>query len=334
MIRVFVRGLPPGSQAGVDLCSWQTGQNFRGFRDIPPGLHCIHITPADDPSIKHGVWVCLQTSAEKVNFVWNREENRLEKQEQTSEDEEHLVLLLDVSQAPPESVKAWSVMTQHMQLPAQRGQLSVIALDRTFTSMTPSSADPEAKDEETSFHFTPIDLKRSWRPGAVGADITRMSLDKTWLLCDALHRAGGEESFLAEYEACTLGLMLVASYACFEQWRTFLQLICHSQGGLASHTMLFNEILALLNNALQQMNHEMYSDILADLVPAGLQKLQSNLKQAQRADAGNMGQLQVSLDVLFDTLAREHGWEADDESQEDDAGEDEPVVVSLDDETY
>ncbi|CAG8742120.1 12797_t:CDS:2, partial [Dentiscutata heterogama] len=34
--------------------------------------------------------------------------------------------------------------------------------------------------------FTKFDLKKSWRPGAVGQEITKYSQDKSWLLCELL----------------------------------------------------------------------------------------------------------------------------------------------------
>ncbi len=49
-------------------------------------------------------------------------------------------------------------------------------------------------DKEDTLKFVTFDLKRSWRKGAVGEEITRFSRDKSWLLVELLmdHFGGGE----------------------------------------------------------------------------------------------------------------------------------------------
>ena len=34
--------VPPGTEIGIDMHSWQTGENFKGIKMIPPGLHYIY----------------------------------------------------------------------------------------------------------------------------------------------------------------------------------------------------------------------------------------------------------------------------------------------------
>lgn len=34
--------VPPGTDFGIDLKSWNTGDNFKGVKMIPPGFHFIH----------------------------------------------------------------------------------------------------------------------------------------------------------------------------------------------------------------------------------------------------------------------------------------------------
>ena len=40
-ILVFL-DLPAGSEFGVDYCSWEVGERFKGVKMIPPGIHFIY----------------------------------------------------------------------------------------------------------------------------------------------------------------------------------------------------------------------------------------------------------------------------------------------------
>lgn len=34
--------VPAGTDVGIDTKSWTTGDNFRGIKMIPPGIHFVH----------------------------------------------------------------------------------------------------------------------------------------------------------------------------------------------------------------------------------------------------------------------------------------------------
>jgi len=40
-ILVFL-DLPAGSEFGIDYCSWEVGEQFKGVKMIPPGIHFIY----------------------------------------------------------------------------------------------------------------------------------------------------------------------------------------------------------------------------------------------------------------------------------------------------
>jgi len=40
-ILVFLN-LPAGSEFGIDYCSWEVGEQFKGVKMIPPGIHFIY----------------------------------------------------------------------------------------------------------------------------------------------------------------------------------------------------------------------------------------------------------------------------------------------------
>ena len=47
---LVVTQLPPGSEFGIDLYSWNTGEKFLGVKMIPPGLHFVYYSIAGQGS--------------------------------------------------------------------------------------------------------------------------------------------------------------------------------------------------------------------------------------------------------------------------------------------
>jgi len=48
-LRLFQEGatfvfldVPPGTEIGIDMESWNTGEKFKGIKMIPPGLHFVY----------------------------------------------------------------------------------------------------------------------------------------------------------------------------------------------------------------------------------------------------------------------------------------------------
>ena len=39
---LLVLDVPEGTNFGIDLKSWETGERFKGVKMIPPGLHFIY----------------------------------------------------------------------------------------------------------------------------------------------------------------------------------------------------------------------------------------------------------------------------------------------------
>ncbi len=39
---LFLLDVPVGTEFGIDMNSWNTGEKFKGVKMIPPGLHYVH----------------------------------------------------------------------------------------------------------------------------------------------------------------------------------------------------------------------------------------------------------------------------------------------------
>lgn len=112
-------------------------------------------------------------------------------------------------------------------------------------SASSGSDDGEEQDEEVL--FTTFDLRRSWPASSVGAEITRWSQDKSWLLqqvalrsrlgiADSDSREGWYVPLLCEFElAFVLFIMATNAYA-FEQWKDLIALFCRSSSMLGAQS--------------------------------------------------------------------------------------------------
>lgn len=255
MATICLEGIPPGSQIGLDLHSWQSGPRFRGLRGVPAGLHCLHLTIAEIVTTKYALWLDL-VDGDTLAFKWDRGRETLEEIEasydlSTKDTTAFAVFLI---QCPAEEDRDWASITQRItpELIAE-----IIPLRQLLTSSTSSNTDPSSSDldglqrisdldEEPEFKFCAVDLKRSWPKGAVGREVTEMALDKTWLLQDTLRRIGGENKFLGQFEFCFISVLLYSSFAAFEQWNQLSKLTTTAKTAVTKLPSFFCTFLALL----------------------------------------------------------------------------------------
>ncbi|CCG84371.1 protein of unknown function [Taphrina deformans PYCC 5710] len=353
MSSVYIENVPNGSQVGIDLLSWTTGPNFRGIREIPRGLHCLHITINGIMVTKFATWFQAGPSL-VLAYKWDRTTEALVSLDTgyiTSGHGINPMFLLDGS---GERDSNWERNSGHLSLEVVQ---SIVPLGAVVVSTTSSNTDASHSDlknlestadyaDEIEFRFLPIDLKRSWKPGSLGRDITRMSLDKSWLLEDSISRAGGEASFLGQFEFCFLSVLLFTSITAFEQWNIMLRLVCSCRATIPKMQAFYTAFLNLLQAQIEQVPEELYADIFELTLPRSLYALKSNLADISEDDPDAISsKVRDNLDSLIAHHVRnaeleddhaqlqavypsdEAGYEArKDESEDDDEA---PVVVEL-----
>lgn len=96
--------------------------------------------------------------------------------------------------------------------------------------------------QEIELSFLPIDLKRTWREGAVGRERTEAAQDRTWALGDLIRRYSGtddderqgEGQVLGELQFTFLVALTLLNFSCLQQWKRLLELILTSQSAIVS----------------------------------------------------------------------------------------------------
>jgi A1 cistron-splicing factor AAR2 len=109
---------------------------------------------------------------------------------------------------------------------------------------------------EKELGLLPVDLKRTWREGAVGRERTEAAKDRSWALGDLVERfcggwGGGEREVLGEVQVCFLMVVTVGNWSCMEQWKRLLGLLFTCQRAVWERGELFEGLIKCLRGQLR-----------------------------------------------------------------------------------
>jgi A1 cistron-splicing factor AAR2 len=173
-----------------------------------------------------------------------------------------------------------------------------------------------AGESEREFGFIPVDLKRTWREGAVGRERTEAAKDRSWALGDLLDRYAGEASegneLLGELQFTFLMVLTMMNYSCLQQWKRLLELIFTSRGAILDREAFMSEVLRILALQLQRCDDVEGGlfEIDGDEGGAFLRHLLVKLRQSVDDLVGDTdSKVKLELDNLEEWVKEEYGWE-------------------------
>ena len=242
-----------------------------------------------------------------------------------------------------EDESIWRSLTTHISTPLLV-RLTTHPTDYrlTTTSCGAQDIDPipglsaSSREQEQELGFLGIDLKRTWREGAVGRERTEAVLDRSWKLGDVQRRfdddeaeggegdgegqgegeGKGEDVIMGEMEVCFLMVMTLANYSCLEEWKRVLGLVFTCRRAVRAQEAWFASVLQLLRRQLERC-----ADVeggLFDMSDEGgaflkglLRGFRIILGQVFGEDEG--GEVKVEMEVLEEFLRGEYGWELGDD---------------------
>ncbi|KAK4695117.1 A1 cistron-splicing factor AAR2, partial [Lecanoromycetidae sp. Uapishka_2] len=378
--------LPPNILCGIDLLSFTTTTQFHGIKDIPPGWHFIFTSETTSLSIRDGFWFHIPESQERgqpplVVYQWHPASGFLRpcKGPETYRERLHGLWERNLSpyrQSASKEVKAesgdWKALTKHI----TPGLLSHLTQSSEWR-ITSASCAREDRDEipgltaeevgeELELGTLGIDLKRTWREGAVGRERTEAAVDRSWALSDVAKRwraehenegeefGGGGDVVLGQMEACFLMVLTVANFSCLEEWKRCVGLVLTCKRAVREREGWFGQFLVLLRKQLERC--EDVEGGLFDMSDDGGGLLKGLLKGFRRTVAQVFGEgegedVKEEMEALEAFLKGEYGWELGDEfvrkgmvqladgemvemeteemEGEDERGEYAPVIVDL-----
>ncbi|CAG7957003.1 unnamed protein product [Penicillium nalgiovense] len=173
-----------------------------------------------------------------------------------------------------------------------------------------------SEEPEREFGFIPVDLKRTWREGAVGRERTEAAKDRSWALGDLIDRYAGEASggnqLLGELQFTFLMVLTMMNYSCLQQWKRLLELFLTSRSAILDREAFMSEVLRILSLQLQRCDDVDGGlfEIDGDEGGTFLRNLLMKLRQSVDDLVGDTGsEVKLELDKLEEWVKEEYDWE-------------------------
>ncbi|KAI9102677.1 A1 cistron-splicing factor [Phlyctochytrium arcticum] len=220
-----------------------------------------------------------------------------------------------------------------------------------------TAENPPTEMETLRLEFTVIDLKRSFPPGATGAQITKYSQDKSWVLLNLLETAYKNDitALLGELQLSFIIFLIGQVFDGFEQWKTMVHLLCQSEEAVQQRPDLFTAFIDVICAQLTNHPVDFFDDALSAetfLRSTLINVYQSLVKYSSSQPTGtpsstsivpassSSSDLRLAAGHLRQTVKQRFGWdlvseiarmkqEELDEEDVDLGGEYAPMVVEL-----
>jgi len=398
---LLFHGLPHNAFLGLDLLSLTASPNLHGIKTLPAGYHFLYSSADASLSIRHGQWFFIAgqvTEPQPLVWRWSKDEECLLPETEVSAIARANADLgrgwerglLDYTQ-PGSGKDGGELGSEWREL---AGYVTDALLDRVFKpgagqgaqkrndpasrefwSISSVSSAPQDLDKipglsaaesaiegEEDLGFLPIDLKRTWREGAVGRERTDAVRDRSWYLGHLIESAvgsGGDKrvgaaQLLGELQLCFLMVLTLANWSCLEQWKRILGVLLSCRQAPVEVEDYFVAVVRLLKVQLKHCGD--VEGGLFDFREEGAGWLKGLLVQFRKNveevfDSTSGEGLKAELKQLEDGLRDEYGWESGKDmlrrglleledgervdmdmngaDEEDETGEYAPVVVDL-----
>ncbi|KAJ5081730.1 hypothetical protein NUU61_009994 [Penicillium alfredii] len=211
----------------------------------------------------------------------------------------------------------WAVTTAST---ASRDADNIPGLDPSTEG--PDGVSETGGEQERAFGFLPIDLKRTWREGAVGRERTEAAQDRSWALGDLINRCSaeamedgqtGETQLLGELQFTFLMVLTMMNYSCLQQWKRLLELILTSKQAITDREGFMSDVLRLLSLQLQRCDDveggifEIDGDEGGDFFRKLLMKLRASIDEILGNDVQSA--VKSELEKLDAWVKEEYDWE-------------------------
>jgi len=321
-LRLFEEGatliflnVPPGTEVGIDLESWNTGNKFKGIKMIPPGVHFIHFSTVG----RDGV-----SQAPRTGFYHNfkRGEILLKKYDERAEDivvevpsDEELARYkgslkdLDASLGayPYKSWRKWvslsnkvsQVTVTRLSPPGGRicsapelildADQSIPVPQKRMTQLeTAESQLPKMTETEDSrIRYSTIPDRTYDAATATAEEITKHNRDWSHKLEIVIQSVGVPAEVLAELQFSFLCFLVAQNYNSFEHWKNMIQLICYSDEAVCKYPNLYIEFLSDLYFEMGEVQDDLFTDIVTqnNFIYVCLKKLFENIRDAENVES-------------------------------------------------
>jgi A1 cistron-splicing factor AAR2 len=264
---------PPNLEFGIDFNQWTVGPNFKGLKLISPGLHFLHyhLLSSNQTGFISGFFHRFEED-QVIVWKWNasiedwqpeEDVEQLKRVNDSVANQEmdrflgypplnptskwhglsHLISgrILDQIMPNTKSISAMTTSSLHSQLwsEARKADLDLLSAAPLLT---------DNLDGKKFVNFTPISLKLSFPPNSTPDEITKHSLDKSYLLDITIDQNYHSPlDLLGELQLSFIMFHLGQFYDGFEQWKVLVSLICNCKQAVPKYESLYVEFVGFLN---------------------------------------------------------------------------------------
>nr|CAG4637252.1 EOG090X0AVR [Ceriodaphnia reticulata] len=349
---LLIHDLPVGTELGIDLNSWKTGEKFKGVKMIPPGIHFVYYS-----SVSKEGSVAPRTgffhNFRKKDVVIRRWEPEIEDMVDLSTEQERECIKANLKNLdqnlgpyPFETWKKWlslsSKLTTDVVRRIEPHSKKVTSVAELIVNEAIQPDESQSKERQvkrvniesqllpsmhvkpdTELNFTNIPPS-SYPEGSSASEITKFSIDTSYMLKQMLSSMEEPLYILAELQMAFLCFLIGQVYSAFEHWKNLVRIICFADDMVLQNPSLFMEFIGDFYFQMQEVPTDMFVDIVSseNFLIQTLRVLFGNVLENEEVD--NQLKRRTSHLKLF--VTQRFQWDFDVEP-DDEA----PVVVGGDD---
>ncbi|XP_015119378.1 protein AAR2 homolog [Diachasma alloeum] len=355
---IIITEVPKGTDFGIDLKSWNTGENFKGMKMIPPGLHFIHYSAVNELGELSPRVGFFHMFKEKELLVkkWSKMAEDLDDQEV---DEETVIRFREnlkdldkfLGPYPYDMWKPWKELTSKIDNNLMercrplcgyvRSALELAHCDdasRPRGTQTRKRRRPVMTLEEKEDLLLPdmkplpgtelrlTELPDKYYPDdATPTEITQHSLDSSYALNILFKKVREPMEIIGELQLSFVCFLVGQSWDAFEHWKKLISLICRADKTIPERRAIYVEFLRTLEIQLTHVPEDLLCDIVSsnNFVYHHLRILFSNIESNPEVD----GRLKSEAVRARNRLTSKFSW--DFESLQDEDDDEAPVVVAI-----
>ncbi|XP_022919505.1 protein AAR2 homolog [Onthophagus taurus] len=361
--------VPEGTEFGIDLKSWNTGEKFRGVKMIPPGIHYVFYNSVSSTG----------DTAPRVGFFHNFKSGEVlaRKWDKINEDmsmdvvpQSEISVLMDnirmldqfLGPYPFEILQRWKQLTSHLNenllynlMPLSgkiRSALELVSCkdcDRPKGNKIIEDGPSTSKRRSTRIDCDELldnllpDMKpiagteirftpipsKRYPDGSSPSEITKHCMDQSYILDVLLEDSITDMDLLGEMQFSYICFLVGHSMEAFQQWKQIICLVCSCEDIIVKYQSMYEEFLSILEMHVKEIPEEFLADICSNNNFVYV-KLRQLFGYIIMPRVSQ--KLKNKVDRLIKMLSKNYDWDFSHLESEDE--DDAPVVVELGDCTY
>ncbi|XP_076055430.1 protein AAR2 homolog isoform X2 [Oratosquilla oratoria] len=282
-------GMPPGTEFGIDVNSWNVGEKFKGVKMIPPGIHFVYFSAVSrdgQTAPRTGFFHHFTRKEVLVKRYDPKMEDLIEEDEDPEQVERIAANLQQLDQYlgpyPWDSFRRWVSLSHHIsnadmeRLAPLSGKIcsapelitKVKDISKSDGAEDPPPADKTQKGlpdmilrPGTEVRFTPFP-NHPYPEGATPSEMTKHSIDSSYSFQHLLQQVEKPCNLLAEIQYSFINFLIGQVWEGWEQWRKLLDVCCRAEEALMQYPDFYLKLISIIHFQIQEVPEDLFMDIV------------------------------------------------------------------------